>query len=96
MVFFLGFSMIEISYVNANNNEAVFDQAEEKALNAFERVKKIILILGAFGILTLAVMAFFGRFNVMWFVSLIGGMILVLLVGQIITYLTGVEDVLDP
>ena len=66
----------------------VWQTLQSKASEGFVNTRNLVFLLGGFGIIGLAVMAFFGRFQFKWFAALIGGMVLLAVTGSIIEYVT--------
>jgi hypothetical protein len=66
----------------------VWQTLQSKASEGFVNTRNLVFLLGGFGIIGLAVMAFFGRFQFKWFAALIGGMVLLAVTGSMIEYVT--------
>ncbi|HIJ63096.1 MAG TPA: hypothetical protein HPQ04_10440 [Rhodospirillaceae bacterium] len=64
----------------------IFSAVNGKATDIFNKVRSLLMVAGAFGVLGLAAGAFFGRFKWHWAVSLLGGLVLIAFVSQILTY----------
>lgn len=72
---------------------APFDTLCTKVYQAWDRGKKIVYIIGGIGALALGVLAFFGRFKWTTFFALVGGIFVIAIFGQIITYIAqGTSD----
>ncbi len=72
---------------------AVFTTVQAKASEIFTNIRNILMIVGAIGVLGLATMAFFGKFKWSWAVSLLGGLMLIAVVGQVVQYFVGANSV---
>ena len=70
----------------AANNGDIFASVNGKATDIFNKVRSLLMVVGAFGVLGLAAGAFFGRFKWHWAVSLLGGLVLIAFVSQVLTY----------
>lgn len=66
----------------------VFGALEKKGSNAFQNIKNLSFLVGGFGVIGLAVMAYFGRFQFKWFFALIGGLALIAASGSMVDYIT--------
>lgn len=62
--------------------------AESKIQQLYESMKRVVFIVGAIGIIVLAVFAFFGRFKWTTFFMIAGGIFLVGITSQLIAWLT--------
>ncbi|MBP5160808.1 MAG: hypothetical protein ILP11_02010 [Alphaproteobacteria bacterium] len=69
-----------------------FSAAQTKATDIFRRTKTIIYIVGAFGLMVLAVGAIFGKMAWKTLAYLALGLLLLVGAGGIITYLVGTGD----
>ena len=67
----------------------VFGSAKTKGVDLFKNVKTIVLIMGGFGLVGLAVAAIFGAVKWKWFASLAFGLAVVAAAGAIIDYSAG-------
>lgn len=65
---------------------AVFDDVKTKTKDIYTNARNIVMIVGAIGVLGLGVMAFFGKFKWTWAASLLGGLALIALVTEILSY----------
>ncbi len=66
-----------------------FASAQEKVSDAWTEGKKIVYIIGGVGALALGVLAFFGRFKWATFFALVGGIFMIAIFAEILTYLGG-------
>ena len=67
----------------------VMDSATSKITKVFESVKKIVFVLGGFGLVGLAVGAIFGAVKWKWFASLAVGLAILAAAGAIVNYVAG-------
>ena len=67
---------------------AVWDTAFRKVTEAFQNSRKLIFIVGGFGLIVLAFFAIFGKVNWKWFAALCVGLAIVAVAGQVIDYVT--------
>ena len=66
----------------------VFGALEKKGTNAFQNIKNLSFLVGGFGVIGLAVMAYFGRFQFKWMFALFGGLALLAASGSMVEYIT--------
>ena len=66
----------------------VWDTAFKKVSEAFQNSRKLIFIVGGFGLIVLAFFAIFGKINWKWFAALCVGLAIVAVAGQVIDYVT--------
>ena len=66
----------------------VWDTAFKKVSEAFQNSRKLIFIVGGFGLIVLAFFAIFGKINWKWFGALCVGLAIVAVAGQVIDYVT--------
>jgi hypothetical protein len=66
----------------------VFGALEKKGANAFQNIKNLSFLVGGFGVIGLAVMAYFGRFQFKWMFALFGGLALLAASGSMVEYIT--------
>ncbi len=66
----------------------IFATLQSKGQTTFTNVRNITFIVGGFGIIAIAVTAFFGRFNFRTFASLIGGLVILAAAASLISYVT--------
>ena len=62
--------------------------AFDKVSEAFQYSRKMIFIVGGFGLIVLAFFAIFGKLNWKWFAALCVGLAIVAIAGLIIDYVT--------
>ena len=74
----------------AANND-VFATVVSKGVELFGNIRKIVFVLGGFGLVGLSVAAIFGKAMWKWFGFLAVGLMTVSLAGSIVTYFVG-ED----
>jgi hypothetical protein len=72
----------------AQANGSVFGTLQNKATDTFTNVRIILFIIAGFGIIGMAAMAFFGRFDWRWTFSMGGGLVVLAAAGGIIYYAT--------
>ena len=65
-----------------------FDRVATKGVKVFKQVRTIVLILGGFGLIALAVLAIFGKIRWYWFGALGFGLLIVSIAGAIIEWIT--------
>lgn len=68
--------------------QGVFKALEDKGTNAFQNIKNLSFLVGGFGVIGLAVMAYFGRFQFKWMFALFGGLALLAASGSMVEYIT--------
>lgn len=66
--------------------------AQNKAVNVFVSVKKIIFVVGGFGLVALAFMAIFGKVDWKKFAALATGLAILAAAGAIVDYATGATE----
>lgn len=66
--------------------------AQDKAANVFTSVKKIIFVVGGFGLVALAFMAIFGKVDWKKFAALATGLAILAAAGAIVDYATGATE----
>ncbi len=72
----------------------LFSALEDTTENLAGDMKNVIFGGSAIGALALGVLAFFGRFQWVWFFGLIGGLVLIAGINLGVQYLTGDKDAL--
>ena len=65
-----------------------WDTAFNKVTEAFQKSRRMIFIIGGFGLIVLAFWAIFGKINWKWFAALCVGLGIVAIAGMIIDYVT--------
>ena len=60
-------------------------------IDLFINVKKIVFILGGFGLIAVSIGAIFGKIAWKWYVGLMMGLVVVAIAGSIIDYIVGDE-----
>lgn len=66
----------------------IFSTLQSKGTTTFSNVRIIMFIIGGFGFIGIAGMAFFGRFDWKWGFSLAGGLVILAAAGGLIYYAT--------
>ena len=66
----------------------VWETAFSKVTDVFQNSRKMIFIVGGFGLIVLAFFAIFGKVNWKWFAALCVGLAIVAVAGLIIDYVT--------
>jgi type IV secretory pathway VirB2 component (pilin) len=74
--------------IDSSASAQVFGALEQKGANAFQAIKNLSFLVGGFGIIGLAVMAYFGRFQFKWLFALVGGLALIASSGTLVKYVT--------
>jgi cell division protein FtsW (lipid II flippase) len=67
-----------------------FDSVVEKGIEVFKNVRRIVFVLGGFGLMAASVGAIFGKLNWKWYGGLLMGLMILAVAGAIIDYT--VED----
>jgi type IV secretory pathway VirB2 component (pilin) len=67
---------------------AVWETAFTKVTDAFQNSRKMIFIVGGFGLIVLAFFAIFGKIHWKWFAALCVGLAIVAVAGMVIDYVT--------
>jgi len=70
----------------------IFQTLQQKGAQTFTNVRNISFIVGAFGLVAIGVMAYFGRFNWKHFAALIGGLVIISGAASAIRYVTGQDN----
>jgi type IV secretory pathway VirB2 component (pilin) len=70
----------------------IFQTLQNKGAQTFTNVRNISFIVGAFGLIAIGVMAYFGRFNWKHFAALIGGLVIISGASAAIKYITGQDN----
>jgi type IV secretory pathway VirB2 component (pilin) len=77
---------IEPAFAQAQSD--IFQSLQTKANTTFQNVRTIAFIIAGFGIIAIAVMAYFGRFNFKHLAGLIGGLVLISAAAAFINFVT--------
>jgi type IV secretory pathway VirB2 component (pilin) len=86
----LSFVLLHVpEWLWAASGDDPFATSKTKAADVFNKIRDIVLILGGIGILSMSVMAFFGKFRWLWLLSLVGGLVMVLVASSFINYFSG-------
>ena len=72
----------------ASSSGTAWEVAFGKVAEAFQYSRKMIFIVGGFGLIVLAFFAIFGKLNWKWFAALCVGLGIVAIAGLIIDYVT--------
>ena len=72
----------------ATTPSGAWGQVFNKVTEAFQYSRKLIFIVGGFGLIVLAFWAIFGKLNWKWFAALCVGLGIVAIAGMIIDYVT--------
>ena len=75
------------AFASAGTSSA-WTQVFNKVTEAFQYSRKLIFIVGGFGLIVLAFWAIFGKLNWKWFAALCVGLGIVAIAGMIIDYVT--------
>lgn len=86
----LVFSMAMIGDANAAGS--VFDTAVSKLTKLFGDTKRVIFLIGGFGLIALAFQAIFGKLKWAWFAALALGLAVVAAAGKIVQYSSNSGD----
>lgn len=81
-------SLFAVEPALASGSTDIFANLQTKANTTFQNVRTIAFIVAGFGIIAIAVMAYFGRFNFKHLAGLIGGLILLSAAAALISYVT--------
>lgn len=81
--------LVAITFFATNASANAFESVTEKGVDLFNEVRTIVLILGGFGLIALAVLAIFGKIRWYWFAALAFGLLVVAIAGSIIDWITG-------
>ena len=77
---------------DAAAGSSVMGNATDKAKSVFNSVKKIIFVVGGFGLVGVAWAAIWGKINWKWFGALAVGLAILAAAGSIVDYATGDGD----
>lgn len=86
------FIVPEVALAQASGNGGVFQTLSSKGTTTFTNLRVIMFIIAGFGIIGMAAMAFFGKFDWRWTFSMGGGLIILAAAGGIIYYATHPEE----
>lgn len=67
----------------------IFNNIQSRGIEVFQGVRTLVLVLGGFGLIALAVLAIFGKIKWYWFGALAFGLLVVALAGSIVGWITG-------
>lgn len=73
----------------------VFQTASSKLINLFVNSKRVLLVVGGFGLIAIAFQAIFGKVKWGWFASLAFGLAVVCAAGAIVKYAANDDDVAE-
>ena len=73
----------------AQGSGDIFVTLQSKTTSTFTNVRNIAYIIAGFGLIAIAVMAYFGRFNFKHLAGLIGGLVIIAAAAAFINYVTG-------
>ncbi|PZR86534.1 MAG: hypothetical protein DI537_28395 [Stutzerimonas stutzeri] len=98
--FFLAFAAMalvallapDVALAQTNGNGGIFQTLSTKGTSTFSNLRVIMFIIAGFGIIGMAAMAFFGKFDWRWTFSMGGGLIILAAAGGIIYYATHAEE----
>ena len=79
---------IDPAMAQASGGGDIFSSLNSKASTTFQNVRTLAFIIAGFGILAIAIMAYFGRFNFKHLAGLIGGLVLLSAAAAMINYVT--------
>lgn len=80
------------TYGGTANSNTVWEIAFGRVSNAFSNSRKVIFIVGGFGLIALAFFAIFGKVQWKWFAALCVGLAIVAAAGYVIDYATGTKS----
>ena len=84
------FSLAMVGDANAANS--VFDTAVSKLAALFGDAKRVIFMIGGFGLIALAFQAIFGKLKWAWFAALALGLAVVAAAGKIVQYASNANE----
>ena len=82
----------EPALAQTSSASGIFSTLQTKASSTFTNVRNVAFVVAGFGIIAVAVMAFFGRFNFKHLAGLIGGLVLISAAAAFINYVTGQDS----
>jgi type IV secretory pathway VirB2 component (pilin) len=80
------------AFASGSGASGIFSTLQSKASTTFTNVRNVAFVVAGFGIIAVAVMAFFGRFNFKHLAGLIGGLVLISAAAAFINYVTGQDS----
>ena len=86
---YLALAVLFASATDSFAADTVFATVTTKSKDLFENVKKVVFVVGGFGLVGLAVGAIFGAVKWKWFASLAIGLAILAVAGAIVDYVTG-------
>lgn len=73
----------------------IFTEIRGKAINTLVDSRKLVYLLGGFGLIGFAFMAVFNKISWKWFANIAIGLFLVSVMGMFIAYFTGADELAD-
>jgi len=73
----------------------IFTEVRNKAVNVLVDSRKLVYLLGGFGLIGFAFMAIFNKISWKWFANIAIGLFLVSVMGMFIAYFTGADELAD-
>ena len=83
-----GVASVVASDVFAADTSAL-DTITSKAASVFAGVRKVVFVIGGFGLIGLAMAAIFGKIQWKWFGALAVGLVILAIAGSIVEYVAG-------
>ena len=77
--------------ITLTSDDKLFLPVISKLVNLFINIKKIVFILGGFGLIAVSIGAIFGKIAWKWYVGLMMGLFVVAIAGSIVDYIVGDE-----
>ncbi len=71
---------------------AALDKILSKTGTIFSGVRKIVFVVGGFGLIGLAMAAIFGKIQWKWFGALAVGLVILAIAGSVVEYVTGSDQ----
>lgn len=84
--------IFSLAMVGDANAASVFDTAVSKLTKLFGDAKRVIFLIGGFGLIALAFQAIFGKLKWAWFAALALGLAVVAAAGKIVQYASNSGD----
>ncbi|MDD4520222.1 MAG: hypothetical protein PHI50_05035 [Alphaproteobacteria bacterium] len=75
--------------IHLTSNDKLFLPVISELIDLFINVKKIVFILGGFGLIAVSIGAIFGKIAWKWYVGLMMGLVVVAIAGSIVDYIVG-------